>query len=106
VIAEYVRLKSLPPLVASCVDPEETKLPEKLTFGLVEYIADIETATERALENRPDLQASWWHLALGEAVDQRQRNEVIWRCGRLYHAREIAPWRYWVRNKYAHRGAR
>jgi hypothetical protein len=97
VITEYLRIKSLSPIVASNPDPEPLTRSQRLTFDLVGYAVDIEHATEKALEGRPDLQSVWFSIALGEPVQAALRNEVSWRCGRIYSARRIEPWKYWRR---------
>ncbi|SFS10798.1 hypothetical protein SAMN05421771_1849 [Granulicella pectinivorans] len=103
VICEYVRIRSLSPIIASQIDPEPTNQPQKLTFDLVGYAVDIEKATEKALEGRPDLQRNWFQLAFGEPVVAAPKKELFLRCGRLYIARNLAPSRYWLRDRYAHR---
>lgn len=106
VVAEYVKLKALSPIVASSIDPDGIGKSTKLTYGNIDYIVDIESATEKALENRLDLQATWFCLALGEAVAPKLARETISRCGRLYVARGLAPWKYHKSNRYTHRCSR
>lgn len=96
VIRKYIEIKSLSPVVASCIDPETTKQSQRLSFEAIGYATDIERATERALgTDRLDLQAAWFNMALGQPVKPTLRNEVVWRCGRIYSARDLAPWSYW-----------
>lgn len=103
VVAEYVKLRALSPVVASVVDPEGIGKSAKLSYDAINHIVDIENATTKALENRLDLQAAWFCLALGEAVAPKLARETVTRCGRLYVARELAPWYYHRSNRYTHR---
>ncbi|MBW4039203.1 MAG: hypothetical protein HIU91_10075 [Acidobacteria bacterium] len=106
VVAEYVNLKALSPVVASIVDPDGIGKSTKLNYDAIHYIVDIEFATTKALENRLDLQAAWFCLASGEAVAPKLARETITRCGRLYAARKLAPWYYHKSNRYTHRSTR
>ncbi|WP_047495858.1 hypothetical protein [Terriglobus sp. TAA 43] len=97
VIREYVRIKSLHPVIAQSFDPNPVTASQKLTLDLIGYKIDIEKATEYALKDRLDLQVTWFSLALDKPVSPELREEVIWKCGRIYGARNLAPWRYWRR---------
>lgn len=97
VIREYVRIKSLHPVIAQSFDPSPVTTSQKLTLDLIGYKIDIEKATEYGLKDRLDLQSSWFLIALDKTVSPELRDEVIWKCGRIYSARNLAPWRYWRR---------
>lgn len=97
VIEAYVRIRQLEPVVSSNPDPDPNTRREKLTYGLIDWIADIEMATEQALKDRIDLQSAWFSMALDESVDLRLRSEVVSRCGRVYVGRGLEPWKYWRR---------
>lgn len=99
VVAEYVRIKQLSPVVASTFDPEGTDRSDKLTFDLVGYAVDIERATESALRDSPELQQTWFALAQGQPADPKLAHRVIEKCGRIYSARRLEPWRYWSRTQ-------
>lgn len=100
VIEKYVEVRSLSPLVASIIDPDHAGKSTKLTFNHLDYIADIEMATERALAHLPNLQAAWFALAKGDPIAADLRTDVLQRCGRIYAARRLEPWKYW-RKSYA-----
>jgi hypothetical protein len=101
VIKQYVHIKSLSPVVAQSIDPHPLLQSQKLSFDLVGYGVDIELATEQVLQDHLDLQAAWFSMALNESVSPALRKDVLWKCGRIYNARNLAPWRYWRRgSKY------
>ena len=97
VIEAWARIRQLEPVVASNPDPDPTKRSERLSYSLIDWVVGIERVTEQALANRFDLQEAWFSIALEKPVDERQRNETLQRCGRMYAARGLEPWRYWRR---------
>jgi hypothetical protein len=101
VIAAWVKIKNRDPLAAS--SPDRDKRNEKLSYPMIDWAVDIENATLKALANLPELQQAWFAIALEEPVTVNDRYEVLQRCGRVYAFRELTPWQYWRRNKYAHR---
>lgn len=98
VIEAYARIRQLSPVVASNLDPDPVKRSEKLTYNLLDWCVDIESGTAKALVNLPELQRVWFEIAFGNPVAAGQRNEVLQRCGRIYAARGLEPWRYWRRS--------
>lgn len=97
IIAEYARVRQLSPIAASNMDPDPVRHSDKLTYALIEWLADVELATEAALANLPELQHAWFQLALEEPIPAAQKNEVCFRCGRVYAARHLEMWKYWRR---------
>lgn len=97
VIENYVRVRQLSPIVASNPDPDPAKRSEKLTYDLINWCADVEMATEQALAGRSDLQSAWFSLGLEQPITPALEREVLQKCGRLYAARRLEPWKYWRR---------
>lgn len=97
VIEGYVRVRQLSPIVASNPDPDPVKRSEKLSFALIDWCVDVESATEAALLDRPDLQAAWFDIAVQRPMKAALQSEVLQKSGRVYAARKLAPWHYWRR---------
>lgn len=95
VIEGYARIRQLEPVVASNPDPDPIKRSEKLTYNLIDFCADVELATEKALANQPELQRVWFAIALEKPVAANLRNKVLQACGRVYVGRGLEPWKYW-----------
>lgn len=100
----YERTRRLSPVAAHQTDP--TSHSKRLLPDSVNFVVDIQHATEKALESRLDLQDAWFKIVAGEPVEAKTTREVISRCGRLYSARKLQPWKYFVRDRYAHRRPR
>ena len=98
VIEVWARIRQLEPVASSNPDPDPTKRSQRLTYSLIDWIADIELATEKALADRPDLQSVWFAIALEKPVNMRQRNETLQKCGRIYAGLGLEPWKYWRRS--------
>lgn len=109
VIEMYVRAKFTNPLSASNPDPDSRSF--RWTHGLVEYIADVESATEAVLRD-PAEQAIWHQLSIRAAVEMgvvglpepsavslREATDVIQKCARLYFDRGLEPRSYFIRIK-------
>lgn len=105
VVAEYVRIKQLSPVVASVYDPEGFGRSARLTYDLIGYLADIERATETALRDKPELQRVWFQLAQGLPTDSRLAQQTTQACGRIYAGRKLEPWKYHQRDRYRKRKA-
>ena len=105
VVVEYVRLKSLCPIVSMTWDPLVSDRSQRLSCESIDYICDIEHATESALKDRPELQKTWFQLALKQPADPTLCQQCIEATGRIYTARRLAPWQYWRRNRYPQRRA-
>lgn len=104
VTESYVHTKCLSPIVAHQIDSDDpTSRSEKLTVDAIHFAADVERSTERALSDRPELQAVWFRLVAGETVAPKLAKEVITLCGRVYTANKLEPWRYFRRNRYPER---
>jgi hypothetical protein len=106
VIEGYARIRQLQPIVASNPDPDPIKRSEKLTYNFIDYCADVESATEKALANQPELQRVWFDIALDKPVAANLRNKVLQTCGRVYAGRALEPWKYWRPTKRAAPGSR
>jgi hypothetical protein len=109
VVEMYVRAKFTSPLSASNPDPDSRSF--KWTHGLVEYIADVESATEAVLRD-PAEQAIWHQLSIRAAnqmgavdlpeppaVSLREVTDIIQKCARIYFDRGLEPKSYFVRIK-------
>jgi hypothetical protein len=109
VIEMYVRAKFTNPLSASNPDPDSRSF--KWTHGLVEFIADVESATESVLRD-PAEQAIWHQLSIRaanqmgavdspepHAISLREATDVIQKCARLYFDRGLEPKSYFIRVK-------
>jgi len=106
VTKSYTHIKSLAPIVACQISNDDpTSRSEKLTIDGIHFTVDVERSTERALSDRPELQAVWFRLVAGEIVAPKLAKEVITLCGRVYAANKLEPWRYFRRNKYPERRA-
>lgn len=101
--SEWVRIRQLSPIVSSVFDSDRIGKSEKLSFDLVDYACDIERATETALKDAPELQRIWFQLAQGEAADPKLAQSCTAKCGRVYAARRLEPWKYHVRDKHPKR---
>lgn len=95
VIAEWVRIRSLEPVIAHCIDPDPVQRSQRLSYDLIGFACDIELATEKALANEPELQRTWLNIAQDKPVSANLRNKVLQACGRVYVGRGLEPWRYW-----------
>ena len=93
VIRTYVETKQLSPLVACEID-QDAPPNKRLTVNAVCHLADIEIATAKALQGKPELQAAWFQLALENPVEAKLEQQVVKRCGPLYAARGLEPWFY------------
>jgi hypothetical protein len=96
-IETYTKTRTFQPLVSSNPDPYPTNRSIKLSFNLIDFCADVELATEKALAEKPELQKAWFDIALGNDVPLDLRSKVLQTCGRAYAARKIEPWKYWRR---------
>jgi hypothetical protein len=101
-IAAWVKIRSLAPIVSSNPDPDPIKRSERLSYPMIDWVCDIESATSKALANLPNLQLCWFDIALEKPVIASQRYEVLQKCGREYSARELMPWVYWQRSRRKH----
>jgi hypothetical protein len=109
IVEMYVRAKFTSPLSASNPDPDSRSF--RWTHGLVEYIADVESATEAVLRD-PAEQAIWHQLSIRaanqmgavglpepRAVSLCNATAVIKKCARIYFVRGLEPKAYFVRIK-------
>ena len=97
VTTAYVRKRQLSPVVSMNLDPTPGVTSKRLTPDDITYCVDCERATEYALNGRIDLQTGWFALVAGETVPANVARQVIERCGRLYRARNLQPWRYFAK---------
>lgn len=109
VVEMYVRAKFTNPLSASNPDPDSGSF--KWTHGLVEYIADVESATEAVLRD-PAEQVIWHQLSIRaanqmgavglpepHAVSLREATDVIQKSAQVYFDRGLEPKSYFTRVK-------
>lgn len=99
----YVYTKSLSLVVAHRLDDDPTTRSEKLTVDGIHFAIDVQHATEEALKNEPELQSAWFAFVAGEKVEPKISQQLVWKCGRIYEARKLAPWKYFVINRYPKR---
>jgi hypothetical protein len=90
VIVGYRSISELSPVVAMVWDPCET--PKKLGVDGIHFICDVQIATQKALDNNPELFDQWQCLVNGEGSPNAA--SIIARCGRLYKSRRLAPASY------------
>ncbi len=102
-VEEWSRIRQLSPIVASTFDPDGLDRSKRLTYDLIDYLTDIERATETALKDEPALQTVWFQLAHGEAANPKLTTRIIERCGRIYAARRLEPWKYHQHDRYPKR---
>jgi hypothetical protein len=94
VIKGYQVLAENQPLVAVNYDPQGVR--HKLTPDVVNFLADVEMATERALKT-PELLKLWKAVVAEEQVATSAIRRIARLCGRLYRSRGLAPIDYWRR---------
>lgn len=105
-VSQYVEVIQLPAICAIQIDRESPSRSRRWTPQDAHYKCDVEHATEIALRDRIDLQQAWFRLVAEDAtVHQKETEEVISRCGRLYAARGLSPWTYYRENRYPRRKA-
>ena len=93
VIDGYREVKSLSPTIAANPDPQAIR--RKLTPAAIEFIADVELATRRALQDA-DLFRSWQALVEEEVIEPLLKAWIVSRCSPMYIARRLAPADYFV----------
>jgi hypothetical protein len=89
----YADIRSLSPIVAFSYDDEKTN--RKLNADSIHFIADVESATRKALNDNPALIEQW------ERIIQQKRqvpnaSSIVSRCGRLYQIRKLNPRDYFI----------
>lgn len=105
VIEEYVKVRQYSPVVSSTFDPDGLDHSHKLTYASIDWLIDVERATEVALKDKPDLQKTWFAIAFEQPVDKGLEIETANRCGRFYVSRKLEPWRYHLKNRYPQKRA-
>jgi hypothetical protein len=90
VVTGYRSVSELSPVVAMAWDP--CQAPKKLGVDGIHYLADIQLATEKALNGNAELLDQWQCLVNGENTPNSA--SIINRCGRLYKSRRLAPSSY------------
>lgn len=90
VVETYLDFRQRPPLTA--VNFDQYAPPTKLTFDLVDYLADVELAVRRVLE--PRLYAHWQTLILGGEIPSATERVILSRCSRIFEERQLLPWDY------------
>lgn len=89
------------PLVAASYD--EDVRPRRLGAELIHFKIDIEHATEKALQGRPDLLAVWHRIVHeDESIPANLYARVALRCGRIYLARKLTPYEYFTVIRHGH----
>jgi hypothetical protein len=95
VVETYSNIRQRHPLAAINLDPFAP--PTKLTFDLVDYLADVELATWHVLT--PALYGLWQRLIEGEKIPAASERVIIARCSRIYGSRGLLPVTYFRRIK-------
>ena len=95
VIKTFIDISNRPPLAAVNCDPFAP--PTKLTFDLVDYLADVELAVRRVLS--PSLYAMWQDLIDGEEIPAATERVIVSRCSRIFEERQLLPWKYFKKIK-------
>jgi hypothetical protein len=91
VAQSYVETKNLSPVTASNPDID-APLSKKLSFIAVDFLVDVERATEQALKDFPDLQKTWFQLVNGDLnVDPKLAEITIRLTAMVYHERSLDP---------------
>jgi hypothetical protein len=110
ILQSYIKAKLTSPLSAIDYDPDSR--PFKWVPALAEYVADVQSATERVLRDSPAEQGIWHQLSLHVAKDLgipglpeprtiplKDADAVIQKCARIYFARNLEPKEYFTRIK-------
>jgi hypothetical protein len=87
----YLRTRSLSPLVAYSYD--DAVPSRKLGPAAIEFIADVENATKKALGGNQALLDQWQQLVY-DGANVPNSTAIIGRCGRPYRIRKLLPWEY------------
>lgn len=107
VIDCYLRslaLKGFPNTFSFTDEPSAEFTPKAYLGG--EYRCDVQRATQKALQNRPDLSPALRYLIReqaglsdhsGQIPSLGNRVDVIQRCGKLFLARSLDPGKYFRR---------
>lgn len=90
VIEAYNEIGLLSPIVA--INPDPLAKSTKLDVYGIHFLADVELATKKALGHNTTLIEQWQRLINGETVENAAA--IMSRCGRLYKARQLAPFLY------------
>jgi len=90
VITAYNEIGLLSPIVAINLDP--LAKPTKLDATGIHFRCDVENATKKALGNNSSQISDWNELIQGEDVSNA--TEIIAKCARVYHARQLLPYLY------------
>jgi len=79
----YRKVKELPDIVCSQVDPQShpslRKTPESIHFAV-----DVERITSRVLRDDKELQSAWFAMLNEQPVDAEVGRRLVLRCGRVY----------------------
>lgn len=90
VIDTYLDFRQRHPLTA--VNYDLYAPPTKLTFDLVDYLADVELAVRRVLE--PNLYSQWKTFIRGGEIPSATERVILARCSRIFEERGLLPWIY------------
>lgn len=95
----YWRIVNSYPIVAMNPDEDAESKSYPLSFLATDYKVDIESATEKALRGKPDLQAAWFKIVAGNrSVPTSLATQVIEACAPIYEQRGLEPWAYFRRS--------
>jgi hypothetical protein len=95
VINAYVEAASLPGVSTFVMTDEGTMKPQRtLAPGSIacHYKCDVEKVTERALKEKPDLQAAWWEIAEGQIPHGLREVHLVQKLKSAY--RVVDPSKY------------
>lgn len=95
VIETYIGIRQRHPV--SAINLDQFAPPTRLTFELVEYLADVILATRRILT--PALYLLWERLIEGEKIPAASQRVIIARCSRIYSERGLLPVKYFRKVK-------
>lgn len=89
----YKHIRNLEPVVAINYNDEEPP-NEKLTYDSINFLVDVDNATQKAIGNDPFLYAEWVKLVNGEEVNSGLISRLANKLGRCFEARELHPGKY------------
>jgi hypothetical protein len=99
VVRAFNEVSLLSPIVA--INPDPLAKCTKLDVVGIHFLCDVELATRRALGHNPALLDQWQRLIHGDDVPNA--TNIIDRCSRVYHARQLLPYLYFRNQKQGRR---
>jgi hypothetical protein len=94
-IESYLAIRFRHPV--QCVNLDETQPRSKgLNNTAIDFRIDTEHAIEFALRNTPELHETVLGIINDEPVDAKLAAEVMDKCGKIFAARGLEPYRYFA----------